>query len=215
MRQVLKNEITNRYGKLLVINRAPNVKTTAAWECMCDCGNIIVTTGARLRNGTVKSCGCLIKEILVIRNTKHGNAVRKKSSKEYISWEAMNSRCNSSSNSAYNRYGGRGIKVCERWQTFSNFLQDMGKCPDEYTLDRSDVNGDYDPNNCKWASNLEQANNTRKNIKVIDKDGSQLTLSQLATKYNVPYSYLHYRVKVKQRDPFESINEILQKYNNS
>lgn len=127
------------------------------------------------------------------RRTKHGNATRDHGmSKAYRAWCGMKARCNNPSNSAYKDYGGRGIKVCDRWNnSFENFLADMGEPPTPgHTLDRyPDVNKDYSPDNCRWADRKQQANNTRRNL-LIQHDGLTLTLSEWADKLGVAYGLL-------------------------
>lgn len=112
-------------------------------------------------------------------NTKHGHAVGNKRSGEYTSWSAMWERCRRKKHHAFNRYGGRGIKVCKEWRSFSNFLKDMGARPKGFTLERIDCNGHYEPSNCKWATRETQANNMRSNH-VLEFQGCRKTISQWA-----------------------------------
>lgn len=148
--------------------------------CKCDCGNVIAARLNSLKNGHTKSCGCF----RVTNATKHG--MYKKP--EYESWIGMIQRCTNSNNQAYKDYGGRGIKVCESWLTsFENFYKDMGKRPDGKTLDRKDVNGDYEPNNCHWATNLEQANNKRNTILITYRNITK-PLKQWCKELNINYN---------------------------
>lgn len=124
-------------------------------EYACSCGNIAVAMQSRVKNGSTRSCGCLTKDTKP--NLRHGH----RKSRTYASWQAMLQRCRNSRNKDYPRWGGAGVKVCERWTEFENFLADMGQRPDGKTLDRIDTLGNYEPGNCQWASLSEQQRNRR------------------------------------------------------
>lgn len=131
----------------------------AQWSCVCDCGNEITVRSKNLLSGNTKSCGCLKLEG---NNFRHGHALTYSASPTYRSWQKMRSRCNNPRNNRWEEYGGRGISVCRRWDVFENFLADMGERPEGTTLDRINVDGDYKPGNCRWATPKEQRENRRR-----------------------------------------------------
>ena len=139
--------------------------TRLYWECQCDCGNTVVVEAAKLRSGHTQSCGCYQKKRAAEARTKHGHCGRKNpKSPIYESWRAMRERCSNPKSIGWKHYGGRGITVCKQWQDdFGAFLKDMGPTwkPD-LTIDRIDVDGNYEPGNCRWATMAEQVRNTRK-----------------------------------------------------
>ena len=157
-----------RFGRLTVISFShTNQFRQAVWLCRCDCGNLVKKVGNNLRQKLTASCGCLkIESITTVgrKNVIHGHTRDYNPSRTFNSYAAMLQRCYYKKNIGYNEYGNRGIKVCDRWlgkNGFKNFLDDMGERPAGKTLDRLDVDGDYGPNNCQWATPKEQANNRR------------------------------------------------------
>jgi hypothetical protein len=163
MRKKIDIKKGDRYGFQSIIEEVepyvfPSGETKRRFRCICDCGNIRSVNLTGLRNGSIKSCGC--KEIIYPHKT-HGNT----NSVEYRTWADMKSRCYNTKVKNYKNYGGRGIIVCDRWlNSFQNFLEDMGKRPDGYTIDRINVDGNYEPNNVRWATWKEQQNNRRNNL---------------------------------------------------
>lgn len=141
-----------RSGRLEVIAPAPTKNRQACWVCQCDCGEQVTVAGASLRKGLTQSCGCLFAETW----TRHGMA----HTREYNSWSAMRHRCMTPTANSYDRYGGRGIQVCDEWKdSFEQFYRDMGPRPEGTTLDRINNDGHYQPSNCRWATYAEQRQN--------------------------------------------------------
>lgn len=190
----LKNEIGNIYGRLTVIEMDENSKSNRIhWICVCSCSKLSSVAGDKLRSGHSKSCGCLVTEVTTKRNFKHGHKTRGKKHKNYSTWLNMRDRCNNPNNKYYHNYGFRGIKVCERWDKFENFLADMGKKPEGLSLDRRENNGHYCPENCRWSTREDQMNNTRVNH-IIEIEGEKYTIAQLARKLGVKYMMLFSRI---------------------
>lgn len=149
-------DLTGRvFNRLIVIERS-SIRTNNLihWKCICECGNTSYVITARLTAGKTKSCGCLKKT----HKLTHG----KSRTKEYVAWTGMIQRCSNPKTFGYERYGGRGIRVCTEWQnSFEDFLAEVGNAPtSKHTLERIDSEGNYEPGNVKWATRFEQAHNT-------------------------------------------------------
>jgi hypothetical protein len=186
------NLIGQKFNMLTVVAYAGRVKKDQFWFCECDCGNISRTKSYNLKTEKAKSCGCMVATWASQRFKTHGNTVNENRAM-YRVWRGMLARCGNEKSTRYQNYGGRGIKVCDRWMDFKNFLADMGDRPDGLTIDRIDVNGNYEPGNCRWADLSTQANNkTNSAYHIID--GEKLTVSQWAAKRGVPEQYVYARL---------------------
>lgn len=156
--------VGKRYGKLKVLKEIQGNAKHRSVLCLCDCGSQKPIMVERLTAKRVISCGCVFEERLKHRNIKYQGESNKRS-KEYNAWKRLRLSCNCKTNKDYHNYGGRGIKVCKRWDNFMNFYLDMGPAPSKkHSLDRIDVNGNYEPNNCRWVTISTQANNRRATI---------------------------------------------------
>lgn len=169
----LEDRIGKKFGRLRII-RIHKLQRNPLVEVLCDCGVTKVTQAFNVIHGTTKSCGCLKSETTKARSTTHGQVRHP----VYNRWIGMKLRCHSPANPRYRLYGARGIRVCRKWRhSFAAFLADMGPSFKKgLTLERKDVNGNYTPKNCKWATQMEQCNNQRRNRRItIGKDTFNLS----------------------------------------
>lgn len=186
-----------RFGRLTVIERAPNLRPKVTrWLCRCDCGTEISVVSRYLITGDTRSCGCLKIEQLQERLTKHGSARKGKKTAEYNTLRVMMDRCHNPVSTSYPRYGGRGIFVCDRWrESFENFLADMGPRPSpEHSIDRIDNDGPYSPDNCRWATDVEQANNKRNNHR-LEYAGRKQTIAEWARELGMSDRVIRSRIR--------------------
>ena len=188
-----KRYIGQKFGKLTVIKLVEgNDATNRKYLCKCDCGNEKITSEDNLRRGHCKSCGCLYKNKRGQRKSKKDYYLDSRS-KLYRVWTMMIRRCTNPKDCNYNRYGKRGITVCEEWKDYSVFRDWAIKTGykeehsrAECSLDRIDNNGNYEPSNCRWTNMKTQSNNTRINT-VVSYKGAKKTLSEWADYYKIPY----------------------------
>lgn len=193
-------EIGDKYGRLTVIeeapiHREPNGHTVRMFRCRCECGNETIVSGHSLTRSdrAVKSCGCYAKDYPA--GTTHGLS----KTKEYMHYIAMKSRCYNPKNKDYKNYGGRGIIVCQRWldeeDGFMNFYSDMAPTyVNGWTLDRIDPNGNYTPENCRWAPRIVQTNNTRSNV-MINYNNHNMTLTDWTRAFGVNTNTARVRIQ--------------------
>jgi hypothetical protein len=179
----MRTDLTARqFGRLTVTHYSETRGGVAFWFCKCECGTELFEARAgSLRTGDTKSCGCLLRENGA-RNGRmsashaHSHSENGGPSPTYNSWAGMLQRCSNPKHKGYSRYGGRGIKVCERWQKFENFLADMGERPAGKTLDRfPNRDGDYEPGNARWATNAEQSSNRKQRDSWLRNQSGQFT----------------------------------------
>lgn len=175
------------FGRLTVVDRAPNkgtgAETRAMWRCVCECGGESVIACYTLKGGNTRSCGCL-KVDVAVQNGKAKQTHGMTHTPAWICWMSMGQRCRNKNRSDYENYGGRGITICKRWETFEHFLADMGPPPVGFSLDRIDVNGNYEPENCRWATTVEQGRN-RRNNRILTIDGVAATLAEWCELYGI------------------------------
>lgn len=180
-----------RYGYLTVLYRSGNRGKYAAWLCRCDCGAERIVSGRYLRRGVVRACGLKGHRWRADRPTPLTTEFKS----EYQSWRNMRERCNNPKNKKYPIYGGRGITVCERWAEFKNFMLDMGRKPEpKFTIEREDVNDNYEPKNCCWIARKDQGRNKRNSV-FVTYQGRKLLLLELVEELGLSRGIVHGRLK--------------------
>ena len=178
------------FGRLTAVERCANMGRFVAWRCACKCGATVNVRSGSLQSGNTTSCGCTHREQVKRQFTKHGAS----RTPEHCVWVLMRDRCNNRNNSKFAYYGGRGIVVCPRWNDFATFLADMGSRPTPmHTLDRIDPNGNYSPENCRWATRKEQARN-RGITKRYERNGETKSLGEWAELVGKPYMVVYKRL---------------------
>ena len=196
MRMKYINLVGQKFNRLLVLEKTHR-NNKVYWKCLCNCGNITFVTSADLKRGTTKSCGCYNRDRIAKLQAVHNQA----HTRLYSVWKDIRRRCYTTTDKSYSRYGGRGIRVCDEWRAcfipfrdwaFANGYDtnaEYGKC----TLDRIDTNGDYCPENCRWVTLREQANNRRNNI-LLTYNNKTETMSNWAKIVGLPYNCLFHRI---------------------
>ena len=163
--------------------------------CRCECGTVKKVYGSGLRKGKTLSCGCYNKEVAGKAVSTH----RMTRTRTYRIWAAMKARCFRTGSCDYANYGGRGITVCDRWLKFENFLADMGECQEGKSIDRIDNNGNYEPGNCRWATQVEQERNKRNN-KILTHEGKSACISEWSDIVGIPQATISRRVRLGWSD---------------
>jgi len=194
------NLVGKIFTRLTVISEdGKNSSNKIMWKCICDCGKTLKVAGNALKSGNTKSCGCLNNENRLTNNLKHGMS----KTKLYKSWSDMKSRCLNKKNKSYDRYGKRGISICDEWLNFDEFMKwALSNGHNELLeIERKNNDGNYEPSNCKWATRKEQNNNTSKSIKnrftkneLEDIKKCSLTYEEMKTKFKIS-KYIIKRIK--------------------
>lgn len=173
------------FGRLSVLHRVESSPSgKARWLCLCECGNETVVFSSALVGGITLSCGCLRNETskLLAKNLNRTHGMSK--TRLFHVWDSMLQRCNNPRHKSYPDYGGRGISVCERWKEFANFFEDLGDPGPGFSIDRIDVNGNYEPGNVQWATSKQQGRNKRTNT-IITINGKSQPLAYWCEKYGI------------------------------
>jgi len=184
-----------------------------AWACICECGVERDVRSDYLYNNRSLSCGCLKLELTSKRQTTHGATKKGKTTAEYRAWQSIKTRCYDESVNCYPNYGGRGVAVCDRWlNSFENFLADVGLRPSvNHSADRfPNTNGNYEPNNFRWATRAQQNRNQRRNV-YLEYNGERMVLKDWATRFGVRYTCIS--VMLKSGRTFEQVVEYYQNKN--
>lgn len=193
----IESLIGQRFSKLTVAGFVEMKGSRSIWRCSCDCGGEVNCRGNNLKTGGSTNCGCVRRAKTVTRNTIHGMAKRKDRHTSYGCWAAMKTRCLNPLATGTHNYRGRGIKMCERWLSFESFYADMGPRPSlKHSIDRINQNGDYCPENCRWADRVTQNNNRRDNILVFWQN-RKWTITELAAHAGMSRKLLSQRIRLK------------------
>lgn len=183
----LTTSIGDQFEDLTVISDWYSIDGARYTDVKCKCGKQLSRRLSDLNNGKSKRCAsCACKK-------RYGDFPRDANNPTYRSWQAMRTRCNNPNRKAYKDYGGRGITVCERWDSYKNFVEDMGERPEGKTLDRMDNDGNYEPDNCRWATRQEQSENTRR-TRLIEYTGKSQSLRTWCRELDLNYKAIWNRL---------------------
>lgn len=206
-----------RYGRLVVTAPAapaiePSGRSRAKWSCLCDCGHRCDVRGSDLHSGRTRSCGCLFAEKSPYFTRTHGETADHRPTPEYRAWAGMIKRCENSHDGAFIHYGGRGITVCDRWRdSFENFLADMGRRPSSrHSIDRRDNDGNYEPDNCRWATKRQQSVNKRGTL-VVTVNGADVPLIEECERRGLRYESIVQRMRRYGWNPQQALDAPLKK----
>lgn len=177
-----------KIGQITAIKMLGKKGHNISWECSCFCGNIFSALSSNIISGNTKSCGCLKAKICREKATIHGMS----NTSVYGLWNNIMRRCYDAKNPAYKNYGGRGIKVCDRWHDFEKFFEDMGNRPEGFSIDRKNNDAEYSNENCQWSTATEQARNRRDNV-FIEINGENKTIAEWSEITGVPYGRINQR----------------------
>ena len=206
-------DISNqKFGRLTAIEKSTNISGKTVWKCICDCGKIAYVTTSNLTCNRIRSCGCIKQEILMKRNITHNQ----RHTKLYNVWKGIKQRCYNPKSQSYHNYGARGIKMCNEWlndfQSFYEWSYANGYSTEnqndekhKLTLDRIDVNGNYEPSNCRWVDRKTQASNMR-TTKLITINGQTKSIAEWCRTYNVYRTTFNARVK-RGLSPYEALTK--------
>lgn len=190
-----------KFGRLTVLSRADVNYNRTKWNCLCECGTEKIILGCHLKTGKTISCGCSSRDRIGKLNLTHGMS----KSRIYNVWANIKTRCYNNRCKSYKNYGGRGITMCDEWNLdfdkFYNWAMKNGY-DDKLSIDRIDVNGNYQPDNCRWATHKEQSNNTRRTIKV-KYNNTLYSMKELSEMFNIKY-WTMYRALEKNNYEIDS-----------
>jgi len=184
------------FGRLTVREYLGRKIHSSVWRCVCECGVEKEVMASALKTGNTKSCGCYQSERMASLMKTHGHASHvKPPHPSYKIWDGIKQRCLNPKSKGFEHYGGRGIKICDRWRdNFEYFILDMGPRPTGWQIERDDVNGDYEPRNCRWIPGERQARN-RRNNRIVAFHGEKISLVEAAERAGIPYKTVKGRIQ--------------------
>lgn len=202
---MVKRKIGERFSRLVIVGPPVRENGRSRWQVRCDCGNELNVIGYDLVRGHTRSCGCLLREFSSQLTATH----RQTETAEYRSWCKLKERCSRTSGSDFKDYGARGIKVCNAWaNSFETFLADMGPKPGPgYSIERKENDGNYEPNNCIWATKKAQARNRRSSA-IVEFDGRKMCIAEAAEIAAIPAARVYYAVwhqRISHQEAFDRV----------